>query len=295
MKKVLVVGDTILDHYVHGTVGRINPEASHSVVLDYQRESLKLGGATNVAANIKSLLGPESMVHYFGAVSEQVSDLLTSFGVASSEVTHPDSQILLKTRYICNNHYLLRVDRGTKYEFGESFEENLKAKLAEYDYDLIVISDYDKGTLSPNIVEKLFNTGKKILFDLKKRKNFVLSDKQRMNIILKCNKSEFESEIDNEILRSVNSVIQTVGENGSVVWKCNSQASRSATSVPVFIEKRVPVADVVGAGDAFLAGMAHCHLTQNTWVDISLAHAGNAWATEKVKNFGTHVLVSDNT
>lgn len=287
MKKILVVGDTILDHYVHGNVERVNPEAPHSVVLDYQKEDVRLGGAANVAANIKSLTGDKALVHYYGAVSDQVADLMTNVGVACSGITHTDDNILLKTRYICNNHYLLRVDRGKTYHFGENFEDRLREKLNEYQYDLIVISDYNKGTLSHDLVKMLLDRNIKTIFDLKKRKNFVLSAKKRDNVILKCNKSEFETEIDNEILRSVKCVIQTVGSNGAVVWSANDQGSRTGIAAPVRCESIV--ADVVGAGDAFLAGIAR-EAIRDEWDPRLLAEWGNHYAACKVQKFGTYVL-----
>lgn len=285
--KVLVIGDTILDHYIYGTVDRINPEAPHSVVLDYMSESVKLGGATNVANNLVKLMNGQVHVHYYGAVSEQIVDLLTENGISSpAEVTHDDSEILLKTRFVCDNHHILRVDRNKNYLFKSNFESNLYYKIEGHDYDLIILSDYNKGTLNQWMVNKLWSTNLPILFDVKVGRNIprpTAFNRKNNNVILKCNRKEFLNEISVENIQSVQAVVETRGSEGFRIHNEEYYTYQNKNFVS-------NVVDVVGAGDTFLAGMAARYLDSKNWDVKDMAYHGNLCASEKVKHFGTYAV-----
>lgn len=285
--KVLVIGDTILDHYIYGAVDRINPEAPHSVVLDYMSESVKLGGATNVANNLVKLTNGQVRVHYYGAVSEQIVDLLTENGIHSpADVTHDDSEILLKTRFVCDNHHILRVDRNKNYLFKSNFETDLYDKIEAYEYDLIILSDYNKGTLNQWMVNKLWSTNLPILFDVKVGRNIprpTAFNRKNNNVILKCNRKEFLNEISVENIQSVQAVVETRGSEGFRIHNEESYTYQNKNFVS-------NVVDVVGAGDTFLAGMAARYLDSKNWDVKDMAYHGNLCASEKVKHFGTYAV-----
>lgn len=301
MKRVLIVGDTILDHYVYGSVSRVNPEAPHSVVLDVNgKEEVKLGGACNVAANLRGIFGEDIAIHYFGVVSYNVACMLAAYRIAiEPELTVEDDQILLKTRYVCGNNHLLRVDRGQKYDL-DFFKINLlKQKLREDVYDLVIISDYNKGTITAKTCEAVVRSGAKTLIDLKKRQNLFLINTRREDIphlpkltdvptnsshvILKCNTAEFEAEIGQNMIDVVQAVVKTRGADGCDVYYDDEPVHIPAPDIG-------SVADVVGAGDTFLAGMAAKFLETGTWDAVEMARFGTRCATEKVKHFGTHVV-----
>lgn len=290
MKKVLVIGDTILDHYVYGSVDRVNPEAPHSVVLDFEKDEYRLGGATNVANNIKSLMGDKASVHYIGAVSESISDMLTEANISClSDETHTENQILLKTRFVCAQNHIMRLDINKKYHFDNSFYDKLLIKIMENSYDLIVISDYNKGTIKPDIVQHIFNTNLPIIFDVKTALNLPNSlqsskNLKYLNVVLKCNKKEFNSEINTSHIHAVKAVVETRGEEGYYIHDDSSYVFKSE----IFQKKNV--VDVVGAGDSFLAGMAWSHLHNDKFDVKSMASCGNNIAAMKVKNFGTYAV-----
>lgn len=286
MLKVLVIGDTIIDHYVYGSVDRVNPEAPHSVVLDYMSESFSLGGATNVANNIAKLC-PEAAVHFYGPTSDMISDMLTDEGIFSDdEVTHKDDEILLKTRFVSSNHHLLRVDRNKKYRLTSSkFEDRLFEKIAQNDYDLIVMSDYDKGTITSQMSKKIFAGDIPVLFDVKKRYNLPFRDPtNNENVILKANRHEFRQEVPVDVVFSVKAVVETRGHEGFCIHTNSGDAVKSK---PL---DEVGVVDVVGAGDTFLAGMAAKFLQSGNFDPLELAEFGNKCAAHKVKHFGTHAV-----
>lgn len=285
MKKVLVIGDTILDNYIFGDVSRINPEAKHSVILDYEYEKLFLGGACNVAANIRSLSKNSNLIiHYVGAISTQIKEMLNGFEVFTGNITHKEENILIKTRLICENHHVLRLDRNKKYFFSESFEENLKERLNDYDYDLIVISDYNKGTINSYISNILCKINVPILFDVKVNFNLPSGYENKEHVILKCNSKEFNDEIEGRHIKGYGCVIETRGKYGF----------RIHYDTGVFIEGLEPptvnVVDVVGAGDTFLSGMAVNFLESENPNIMNMANFGNKCASEKVKHFGTYTV-----
>jgi rfaE bifunctional protein kinase chain/domain len=296
IRRVLVIGDTILDHYVYGSVSRVNPEAPHSVVLDYEKEEFRLGGACNVAKNIKKL-APEVQVDFAGAVSDTVSDLLSECEIACMEDTHVNSQILLKTRFVSNNHHILRLDTNKSYQFDNNFYLKILSKIENNNYDLIVISDYNKGTIYSDFSKKIFETGISIIFDVKAAKNLPMMKSKFIkyeNVILKCNKSEFYNEIKTEHTTRVLAVVETRGAEG---YRIHSSEHWSYKQ-PVVADKNFAV-DVVGAGDTFLAGMAAQYLQSGTICDgkivldfnvDDMCSFGNICAAAKVKHFGTYAV-----
>ncbi|MBL8900646.1 MAG: D-glycero-beta-D-manno-heptose-7-phosphate kinase [Planctomycetes bacterium] len=159
-RRVLVVGDLILDRYVHGGVGRVSPEAP-IVVFEAQREESRLGGALNVADNLRAL---GCGVGVAGAIGEDgfgrmLRDMLDAAGIASdgliSDATRPTT---VKTRYVASNHQqVLRVD----HERAVPLEEPVRARLEQFldaqaaRYDGVLVSDYGKGVLTRQTLERV--------------------------------------------------------------------------------------------------------------------------------------------
>lgn len=303
MKRVLVVGDTILDHYIYGNVSRLNPEAPYSVVFDVdeqRKEELRLGGACNVASNIKSIYGDDVCIHYLGPICDAIIDQMSLLNIATnSDLFYDIDDILIKTRYVYEKHHMLRVDRGKKYLVKNNFYDILKQSIEQYKYDLIVVSDYDKGVVNKKTSEIIVMSGIKCLFDLKRRDNLFLLNIRKEDspflkdieinsnehVIIKCNAKEFELEMSENIIDKVCAVVKTTGPDGCDVHVDGSVHHISAP----FIE----MVDVVGAGDSFLAGMACKALRDDDWNPVSLSEFGVKCASEKVKHFGTHSVKMD--
>lgn len=157
MGRVLVVGDAMVDIAFHGSVNRISPEAPVPVLLN-PVESASLGGAANVAAGLRVLghqvdlfciVGADSGADILLKLCEKVGINLFSY-VADIPTTQ-------KKRFLCNGHQLLRVDSEMNVctDIGNNFADFvLNHNL--YDYDVIVVSDYNKGSIqNPNLVESL--------------------------------------------------------------------------------------------------------------------------------------------
>ncbi len=150
-RRVLVVGDVMLDEFLWGRVSRISPEAPVPVV-EVTRQSFHLGGAGNVAANVRSLGGEASLVGLVGrdGASERVAEALREAGVQPHLVTAEDRPTTVKTRIVAHSQQVVRADREQTHEIeglaAEAIRRTLRAELPRA--DALVISDYQKGVVS---------------------------------------------------------------------------------------------------------------------------------------------------
>lgn len=154
--KLLVVGDCILDHYVWGDATRISPEAPVPIVA-IEKEDYRLGGACNVALNLKSL-GVAS-VHLVGLWGNDHSGQTLTQLLRSQGVDFPDcclnkaAETILKTRIIVRNQQLCRLDQERYFEKSNEVLNYLESHA--WNFDGVIISDYGKGTISQELVSLL--------------------------------------------------------------------------------------------------------------------------------------------
>lgn len=147
--RVLVVGDIMLDRYWSGPTQRISPEAPVPIVKIHQDED-RPGGAANVALNIASLNGQVTLLGITGEdeASETLQTHLSAMAIDCKFIQSATHPTITKLRILSRNQQLLRLD------FEESFAELDKTSLLERtealvaQHDLLLLSDYDKGTLS---------------------------------------------------------------------------------------------------------------------------------------------------
>jgi len=157
-KKILVIGDIILDTYIEGTVSRISPEAPIPI-LDKKRGYHRLGGATNVARNLSSLGAKVWIIGRIGndKAGRIVKNLLDEANI-NVDLLLCDSNLptTLKTRYLANNQQLLRVDLEdtTPVTYNPEFKECLMEDLERHFkyFDAIIVSDYNKGMITPTLL-----------------------------------------------------------------------------------------------------------------------------------------------
>ena len=219
--RVLVIGDACIDEYRYGEIQRVNPESS-APLLTYTRTEDRMGMAINVANNLKS------------------------FGV-TAHICIP-SKLSRKIRYVDlrTQDHLLRVDHDVK-------PKPYKVE-ATYEYDAIVISDYDKGFITDEVIHAVRAAFQGPIYMDTKKPN--LGD--FANIYIKINERElFES----TSLPSQEMLIVTYGAKGAGYLK--QLHSAPATEV----------VDVCGAGDVFLAALVAKHLeTQDMDTAIQFAN-----------------------
>ena len=159
---VLVIGDLILDRYLWGEVERISPEAPVPVVR-LTRETARLGGAGNVAANLAGLGLPVTVLGHVGADAEAgvLAEALAAAGIQSDLVADPTRPTIAKTRIIGGHQQMVRLDREETGPFPESEQarllERARSRIEQARPDLILLSDYAKGTLPAPVCRALID------------------------------------------------------------------------------------------------------------------------------------------
>ncbi len=158
-RRVLVVGDALLDQFIWGRVNRISPEAPVPVV-EFDRESFMPGGAANVARNLTALGVATELFAVIGqdAAGENLRTLLTQAAVNCRGLhIHPQRPTSIKTRIIANRQQVVRVDREAPTDLGAAASETLLASLKRRlsAADAVIVGDYGKGVVTQWLLDRL--------------------------------------------------------------------------------------------------------------------------------------------
>jgi D-glycero-beta-D-manno-heptose-7-phosphate kinase len=179
---ILVIGDVMIDSYMWGEVSRISPEAPIPIVAAKKREN-RLGGAANVALNLQSLGAIPILCSVIGIDAEGKMFLrkMKELGLSCEGIVpDPDRKTTLKTRIICKNQHLLRVDEEQTNPIGKetyrSLVSQLKRILRKRKVDGIIFEDYDKGVISPELIRQVISLAAK-------KKIPVAADPKRRNFL----------------------------------------------------------------------------------------------------------------
>jgi D-beta-D-heptose 7-phosphate kinase/D-beta-D-heptose 1-phosphate adenosyltransferase len=164
-KRILVIGDLMLDEFVWGRVGRISPEAPVPVV-EVTGESFYPGGAANVARNLREFIDDVSVVGLIGSDrgGRQLRGLLAEQKIDTTDaIEDAGFQTIVKTRIIARNQQIVRVDReqvrSPSPDQISRIVENVRRRLTEI--DAIIFEDYGKGLLSAELVGQICDEGLK--------------------------------------------------------------------------------------------------------------------------------------
>lgn len=262
---ILVIGDCMLDHYLWGDVHRISPEAPVPVV-KIERDTYRLGGACNVALNLKSLGAQVELMGPMGKdmAGLQMQQLLKDAAISVDSINFRENlPSIVKSRVIARNQQLCRLDRDTVFEEGvtDYFEKILELNLKNV--DAVLISDYAKGAVTQQLLDRLIA--------LKERYSFFLAmDPKPAHVLnyngldlLKPNRSEalllsglasedlFSIQRVSELIRqkyALQTLAITLGEEGLAL----SSSEDTCRIYPTFSRE---VFDVSGAGDTALAAL----------------------------------------
>ncbi|MEL6660327.1 MAG: PfkB family carbohydrate kinase [Bacteroidota bacterium] len=158
---IVIIGDVMIDRYLEGKVNRISPEAPVPVV-HLQQEENRLGGAANVALNVVAM---GATPYLFSVIGDDVNgalftSLLPDYDISSKYVqADPERTTTVKTRVIAQHQHLLRVDREDTSPISEERVQLLLKQLRELfdqkEIHLILFQDYNKGTLTPNLIREV--------------------------------------------------------------------------------------------------------------------------------------------
>jgi len=156
-RRVVVWGDLMLDRYLWGRVDRISPEAPVPVV-EIERETLSLGGAGNVAANLKALGADAVLVGILGTDrdGDELIEALRARGIETGRIVRDAGRpTTVKTRVIAHSQQVVRTDRETRGEIDGASARSLASGLAEEiaRADGLIVSDYGKGVVTAAGIE----------------------------------------------------------------------------------------------------------------------------------------------
>ncbi|MBU1317865.1 MAG: D-glycero-beta-D-manno-heptose-7-phosphate kinase [candidate division Zixibacteria bacterium] len=160
-KQVVVLGDIMLDHYLWGVVDRISPEAPVPVV-NVQRESHLLGGAANVALNLKKLGCNPLVIGVIGddAAGSELRKILSITGIDGNGIeTDQYRPTTIKTRVIANHQQVVRADREDATEIDDDLQRRFLGKLKDRIASIsgLIISDYGKGMITKALLEQVIS------------------------------------------------------------------------------------------------------------------------------------------
>ncbi len=276
---VVIVGDVMIDRYWHGKVSRISPEAPVPVV-ELNRVEERLGGAANVALNIKALGATPYLFSAIGKDTEGVHFLrlmnehnLNTRGIIQSN----ERATTVKTRIIGGSQQMLRVDSEQIDDLSDSLREDFLHKLRELldtrDIHVIIFQDYNKGVLSLSVIREVMLDA--IRRDIPtavdpKKKHFL---EYKRATLFKPNLKEIREALGIDIqpniesLQRATSVLQqhlgqrltmiTLSEKGLFLAKNATQTDATIGDVLYPTQAR-SIADVSGAGDTVISVAALC-------------------------------------
>lgn len=280
---ILVVGDVMLDRYWSGDAQRLSPEAPVPVV-HIKTVNERPGGAGNVALNIAALGANVTLLGTLGDddTAHRLLDQLTAAGVQCDISTLPGRQTITKLRVLCRHQQLIRLDFEEKYPVLATDPLPVLYKKHLKNSDLVVLSDYNKGTLTSAsyFIQQAKALGIPVIVD-PKGTDF---ERYRGADIITPNMKEFEEIVgpcqdEEDILQkahaflnqyAITSLLLTRGEQGMTLIQKDTECYHlPATAREVF--------DVTGAGDTVVATLATAlaaHMPLQTAIKLSNIAAG---------------------
>jgi rfaE bifunctional protein kinase chain/domain len=258
-KKILVLGDLMLDKYIWGDVSRISPEAPVPVV-EVKADTSCLGGAGNVSHNLESLGSYPLLVGVIGKdepgrwIKKNIQDSRGIFIDGKRPTT-------VKTRIIAQHQQVVRVDWEKKSLISPAIEKQIFDFIQKEHYDGLILSDYNKGTLTKSLMNK-------VLPSAQQRKIPVFVDPKVENLHLfssvtlitpnhseaakivghECHTHSQVEEAGKEILSLIHTLYLIIkrGEQGMTVF----ERGKKPIHIPTIAKE---VFDVTGAGDTVIA------------------------------------------
>ncbi len=300
--KVLILGDVMIDSYLWGRVDRISPEAPVPVVLVDKRSNM-LGGAANVALNIKSLgaepilcsvIGDDTRGHDFIELLEK--DQISAEGIIRSK----ERITTTKFRIIGNKSQLLRVDEENDTDLTESEQTHLVEKLdtlmTRGDISVVVLQDYNKGVLTENVIRHITRLGEQnnipVVVDPKKKNFNSYTNIELFKPNIKELREGLKQDIDASDIEKVAlacaewqrkqhiaSVMVTLSEYGLFMrQQLNGEVKQF--HIPAHLRN---IADVSGAGDTVISVASLCiALKSDPWLTAALSNIAGGLVCEQV-------------
>lgn len=275
---VLIIGDVMIDAYIWGKVERISPEAPVPIVTVSRRASL-LGGAANVALNVKALGATPYLCSVIGndPKADEVIGLLEKEGLVTEGIVRsPERITTTKFRVIGNNYQLLRVDEETETELHARETDELLCHffslLKKFPIHIIIIQDYNKGVMTSKVIRKITARAEELHIPVAvdpKKKHFneyknVSLFKPNLKELIEGLKIDFDP-ADTDHLREavqhfqkdhgIDHVLVTLSDKGVFISSRMGEHAYITHSIPAHVRS---IADVSGAGDTVISVATLC-------------------------------------
>jgi len=272
-QKILIIGDVMIDTYLWGNVGRVSPEAPVPIVSGVIEEN-RLGGAANVALNVKAMGAVPILCSVIGddprgkLILELMEEqLLSDVGL----VVDNHRVTTQKTRIISGNQHLLRVDEEMDLFLNkrvqEEFLELISSLLDSGGIDAIIMQDYDKGVLTPRIISEVISASERVAVPVLVDPKFRSFDLYKKVKLFKPNFKELAKGLDLDVkkkeIEKLKEAVQGFQEKQQIenlLLTLSDQgvlSSGNGEHVHIPAVKR-EITDVSGAGDTVIAVAALC-------------------------------------
>lgn len=264
-KRIAVIGDVMIDHYIWGAVSRISPEAPVPVV-EVESESSRLGGAANVAINISSLGSQSFLIGVTGddQIGNDLRSILDSQKTDSGGIiTDPSRPTTRKTRVIAHHQHVVRIDHEEKKDIDHTIQKKIVSVVEQNlpTLDGIIIQDYNKGVVTKELIHAVIDRARSSSVPVTVDPKFNNFFEYRNVSVFKPNTKETEDALGKKIRTdddavaagkilldrlNADAVLLTRSEKGMSLF----ERSGSITHIPTHARR---VADVSGAGDTVIA------------------------------------------
>jgi len=280
-KKVLIVGDAMIDTYMWGEVNRMSPEAPVPVV-EVKKHENRLGGAANVALNLKALGATPILCSVVGTGNRGIlfKELMEESNLSTVGILSTNKRkTTIKTRVIAENKHQLRIDEEETHPIQQAKEFLKLTESLMADIDVIILQDYNKGVLTPEVIEGVIAAANQkeipTIVDPKKQnfnsyKNCTIFKpnlaeiKAGMNIEFDANNvAEIEkasAELRTQL--AAKGVLLTLSERGICI---NSEKEFKHTSA-----FKCDIIDVSGAGDTVISVASLCLASAVDYTELSV-------------------------
>ncbi len=261
--KIAVIGDVMLDHYIFGNVDRISPEAPVPI-LNVKDEKFYLGGAANVAKNLKDLSADVYLVGCIGKdESANIFKKLCENANIKAKLIETNRITTKKTRIVAHSQQIVRVDREHKQAMDSKTKTEILKSIDFENTDAIIISDYGKGMISADLIQELSDKFSKFISvdpKVNHTKMYKNVDLITPNVKETQDMSKIAIQNENDLKKAASVIMKktkckylliTQGENGMTLFSNDGL---------IYHEQALAkeVYDVTGAGDTVIAVSTMC-------------------------------------
>jgi len=270
-RKIAIIGDVMLDKYVYGTISRVSPEAPVPVV-DIDKTEFRLGGAANVANNIKALEAEPVLIGVIGNDydAKHYLDVMKSLGLSTVGIIKDNNRpTTAKTRVIAHSQHVLRVDSEVKDDITSATRKKILNYLGKNikSFAAVILQDYNKGVLTKELIFQAISIARKnnkpVYVDPKFHNFFEYKDvtvfkpnrKETADILaMKIDGETSVKEAGRKLIDKLNCeyLVLTRGEKGMMLF----DKEKNKTVILNIPTKARRVADVSGAGDTVISTIA---------------------------------------